>query len=85
MTFNSNYAAFSMVANIASPMCCFYTNEGVEVVPTQSEMNNFDAVLEALKAAGFSNIKVSGKKFKKIAVNFTAMETVRTSITSIEY
>ena len=84
MTFNSNFQALNLVHETTT-MQAYYTNEGLEVVPTMSEMPGVEKVASDLAAAGFSNVKIVGRKFKKILVNHISVETARATIISIEY
>ncbi len=84
MKFNSIWSAKNKIEQLTG---CFvdYTNEGLEVSFTASEMQNVESVFSKIKNAGFGTAKIVGIKWKKILVNYTSIEVQRGTVISVDF
>ena len=82
-TFTSNNEAKKVAEQIAKTTQVFFTHEGLEILFT-SEDKNQKEIANELKSV-FSDVKVKGKKVKRIVINRINQVTNGLRITEVAY
>lgn len=82
-TFTSHSEAQRKAEAITSKIV-HYSNNGLEINLTSDEVNEADAIKNELKKT-FSDVNISGRKFKTIKINYISQDVQRARITKVKY
>lgn len=83
MNFRSHCEALKKVESITNKIVDF-TNEGLEINLTSFEVNEANTIKEKLSKI-FTNVYVTGRKFKSIKIDYVSQDVQRSRITQVVY
>lgn len=82
-TFTSHSEAQRKAEAITKKMV-HYSNNGLEINLTSTEVNEAEAIKNELKKS-FSDVTITGRKFKTIKINYISQNVQRARITEVTY